>query len=110
MGISTTLPRTFPVSYLLPHNPTIVTRASAIKMVAFSMAVVVLLTVASTAGGQMIRKDVARMRQAEAAKRWQRGPGPAVLAPTNVKRSGVQNITFTNPKASGEFGGCSYWS
>ena len=62
----------------------------------------------------MMRKDEARMHQAEAVKRWQRGPGPAVLGPSNMKRSGVQNITFTNPKASGksgcQIGGCDDWS
>ena len=62
------------------------------------------LAVASTAGARMMRKDEARMRQTEAAKRWQRSTGPSVLDSTNVTRSGVQNITFTNPKASGEFG------
>jgi carboxypeptidase D len=73
-------------------------------MVVLATVFVTFFAVASTAGARMMRKDEARMRQTEAAKRWQRSAGPSVLDPTNVKRSGVQNITFTNPKASGEFG------
>ena len=62
------------------------------------------IAVAGTAGARMMRKDEMRVRQAEVAKRWQRSSGSAVLnGPTNVKRSGVQNITFSNRKASGEF-------
>ena len=65
---------------------------------------VIFFAVASTAGARMMRKYDARMRQTEAAKRWQRSAGPSVFGPTNVKRSGMHNITFTNPKAFGEFG------
>ncbi|KAF9224578.1 alpha/beta-hydrolase [Gyrodon lividus] len=59
---------------------------------------VTLLAAAST-GARMMRKDEVRQRQVEAVKRWQGGPGPAVLH-DSVKRSAVQNITFSNPKAS----------
>ncbi|KAG8218065.1 Alpha/Beta hydrolase protein [Butyriboletus roseoflavus] len=69
-------------------------------MVVLATAFVAFLVAASTAGARMMRKEDLRVRQAEAAKRWQHGPGPATLHSTNVKRSGVQNITFTNPKAS----------
>ncbi|KAG2361254.1 Alpha/Beta hydrolase protein [Suillus spraguei] len=41
----------------------------------------------------MTKHDI-RERQLEAAKRWK------TSGPQSVKRSGVQNITFTNPKAS----------
>ena len=71
-------------------------------MVVLATAFVAFLVAASTASARMIRKEDVRARQAEAAKRWQRSHGPS-FHPTNVKRSGVQNITFTNPKASGEF-------
>ncbi|KAH0839339.1 Alpha/Beta hydrolase protein [Lanmaoa asiatica] len=69
-------------------------------MVVLATAFVSFLTVASTAGARMMRKEEVRTRQTEAAKRWQRGPGPTLLHPTNVKGSSVQNITFTNPKVS----------
>ncbi|KAF9224576.1 hypothetical protein BS17DRAFT_766568 [Gyrodon lividus] len=59
---------------------------------------VALLAAAST-GAQMMRKDKVRERQAEAVKRWQGRPGPAVLH-DSAKRSAAQNITFSNPKAS----------
>ncbi|KAF8121422.1 Alpha/Beta hydrolase protein [Boletus edulis] len=60
-----------------------------------------LLVVTGTAGARMMmRKDEVATRQAEAAKRWQCSPGPAVSSSTNVKRGGPQNITFTNPEAS----------
>ncbi|KAF9224579.1 alpha/beta-hydrolase [Gyrodon lividus] len=59
---------------------------------------VTLLAAAST-GARMMRKDEVRQRQAEAVKRWQGRPGPAVLH-DSAKRSAVQNITFSNPKAS----------
>ena len=74
-------------------------------MVVLVAAFTTFLAVASTAGARVMRKDEAKMRQAEAAKRWQRSPGPSVLDSTNVRRtSDAQNITFTNPKASGKLG------
>jgi len=70
-------------------------------MVVVSKILVAFLSVAGGVGARILRNDEIKTHQAEAAKRWQRGPGPAVLGATNaVKRSGVQNITFTNPKAS----------
>jgi carboxypeptidase D len=54
-----------------------------------------LLAVVAASGRRMIKHEI-RERQLEAAKRWQ------TSGPQSVKRSGVQNITFTNPKASGE--------
>ena len=73
-------------------------------MVVLATVFVIFFAVTGTAGTRMMRKDEARMRQTEAAKRWQHNAGPSGLDPTNIKRGGVQNITFTNPKASGEFG------
>ena len=70
-------------------------------MVVLATAFVAFLAVASTAGARMMRKDEVRTHQEEAAKRWQHA-GPAISRSTNVKRSGIQNITFTNPKASGK--------
>ena len=70
-------------------------------MVVLATAFVAFLAVASTAGARMMRKDEVRAHQEEAAKRWQHA-GPAISHSTNVKRSGIQNITFTNPKASGK--------
>jgi carboxypeptidase D len=64
-------------------------------------AFVTLLAVASLTGARMMRKDEVRECQAEAVKKWQHGPGPAVFH-ESMKRSEVQNITFSNPKASGE--------
>ena len=72
-------------------------------MVVLATALMVFLVAASTASARMMRKEDVRARQAEAAKQWQRSHGPS-FHPTNAKRSDVQNITFTNPKASGEFG------
>ncbi|KIJ12902.1 hypothetical protein PAXINDRAFT_14266 [Paxillus involutus ATCC 200175] len=54
---------------------------------------------AASTGARMMRKDEVRERQMEALKKWRRGPGPAVLH-ESTKRSEVQNITFSNPKAS----------
>ncbi|KIJ12916.1 hypothetical protein PAXINDRAFT_136623 [Paxillus involutus ATCC 200175] len=62
-------------------------------------AFVTLLAVASLTGARMMRKDEVRECQAEAVKKWQHGPGPAVFH-ESMKRSEVQNITFSNPKAS----------
>jgi len=68
-----------------------------------SAAFTALLAVAAAASARMMTKHEVRERQLEAAKRWQTSGGPAAQAAAgNVKRSGVQNITFTNPKASGE--------
>ena len=51
---------------------------------------------------RMMSKDELRARQAEAAKRW----SPELKARANARRddpgAGVKNITFSNPKASGE--------
>ncbi|KAF8120710.1 Alpha/Beta hydrolase protein [Boletus edulis] len=69
-------------------------------MVVLAKSFVALLVVTGTAGARMMRKDEVATRQAEAAKRWQCSPGPAVSSSTNVKRGGPQNITFTNPEAS----------
>ncbi|KAG2108312.1 Alpha/Beta hydrolase protein [Suillus cothurnatus] len=52
-----------------------------------------LLAVVAASGRRIIKHEI-RERQLEAAKRWQ------TSGPQNIKRSGVQNITFTNPKAS----------
>ncbi|KAG0692282.1 Alpha/Beta hydrolase protein [Suillus ampliporus] len=51
-----------------------------------------------TAGARRITKQEVSERQLEAAKRWKTSrPATGAL---NVKHNGVQNITFTNPKAS----------
>ncbi|KIK82033.1 hypothetical protein PAXRUDRAFT_832445 [Paxillus rubicundulus Ve08.2h10] len=60
---------------------------------------VILLAAASTGARMPMRKDEIRERQLEAVKKWQRGSGPAVMH-ESMKRSGVHNITFSNPKAS----------
>jgi carboxypeptidase D len=59
-----------------------------------------LLAVAAAASARIMTKHEVRELQLEAAKRWHTS-GPAAAA-ENVRRSGVQNITFANPKASGE--------
>ncbi|KAG1840918.1 Alpha/Beta hydrolase protein [Suillus subalutaceus] len=46
------------------------------------------------ASGRWMTKHEIRERQLEAARRWQ------TSGPQNIKSSGVQNITFANPKAS----------
>ncbi|KAG1740196.1 Alpha/Beta hydrolase protein [Suillus paluster] len=56
-----------------------------------------LLAVVAAGARKMTKQEVSEC-QLEAAKRWQTN-GPAARAP-NVKRSDVQNVTFTNPKAS----------
>ena len=86
---------------LLPDSQRLCQRTCPTKMVVLATAFVAFLAVASTAGARMMRKDEMRAHQEEAAKRWQHA-GPAVSRSTNVKRSDVQNITFTNPKASGK--------
>ncbi|KAG1768812.1 Alpha/Beta hydrolase protein [Suillus occidentalis] len=52
-----------------------------------------LLAVVAINGHRMTQHEISE-RQREAAKRWQ------ASGSRNVKHSGVQNITFTNPKAS----------
>ncbi|KAG1741356.1 Alpha/Beta hydrolase protein [Suillus lakei] len=52
-----------------------------------------LLAVVAASARRMSKHEISE-HQLEAAKRWQ------TSRPQNVKRSGVQNITFTNPKAS----------
>ncbi|OAX41714.1 alpha/beta-hydrolase [Rhizopogon vinicolor AM-OR11-026] len=60
-----------------------------------------LLAVAAAASARMMTKHEVSERQLEAAKRWHTNGGPAAQASGgNMKRSGVQNITFANPKAS----------
>ncbi|KAG2126279.1 Alpha/Beta hydrolase protein [Suillus clintonianus] len=54
---------------------------------------VVLLAVVAASARRMTKHEISE-RQLEAAKRWQ------TSGPQNLKRGGVQNITFTNPKAS----------
>lgn len=54
----------------------------------------------------MMSKQEVWMRQAEAAKQRQRGPGHPVSQSKDSKHPGVQNITFANPKASGKFYAC----
>jgi len=60
------------------------------------LAVLGALLAVVAASGRMMTKHEIRERQLEAAKRWQTSD------PQSVKRSGVHNITFTNPKASGD--------
>jgi len=62
-----------------------------------------LLAVAAAAtSARIITKHEVRERQLEVAKRRQIDTNVPVAAAGNVKRSGVQNITFTNPKAAGK--------
>ncbi|KAG1840917.1 Alpha/Beta hydrolase protein [Suillus subalutaceus] len=58
------------------------------------LAVLGALLAGVAASGRRMTKHEMREHQLEAAKRWQ------TSGPQNVKSSGVQNITFTNPKAS----------
>jgi len=55
-----------------------------------------LLAVVAINGHRMTQHEISE-RQREAAKRWQ------ASGSRNLKHSGVQNITFTNPKASGNW-------
>ena len=65
--------------------------------------IIALLAVATaTAGARIITKHEVRERQLEAAKRWHTNANVRAAAAGNAKRSGVQNITFMNPKASGK--------
>ncbi|KAG0697100.1 Alpha/Beta hydrolase protein [Suillus ampliporus] len=61
-------------------------------------AVFTALLAVNVASARIMTKHEVRERQLEAAKRWQTS-SPASRA-GNVKCGGVQNITFTNPKAS----------
>lgn len=54
-----------------------------------------LFAVATTSGCLMTMQEV-NERRLEAVKRWQ------TSGSQNAKSGGVQNITFTNPKASGD--------
>jgi carboxypeptidase D len=56
-----------------------------------------LLAVVAASGRRTTKRKIGE-RQLEAAKRWQTSNPQS----QNVKRGGVQNITFTNSKASGE--------
>ena len=68
-----------------------------------SAVIIALLAVAiATAGARIITKHEVRGRQLEAAKRWHTNANVPAAAAGNVQRSGVQNITFMNPKASGK--------
>ncbi|KAG1817704.1 Alpha/Beta hydrolase protein [Suillus subaureus] len=58
------------------------------------LAAFVALLALTAASARRITKHEIRERQLDAAKRWQ------TSGPQNVKSNGVQNITFTNPKAS----------
>jgi hypothetical protein len=46
-------------------------------------------------------KDVLKERQLEATQHWQTSWAVEMGEAGNVERKRVQNITFTNPKASG---------
>ncbi|KAG1741367.1 Alpha/Beta hydrolase protein [Suillus lakei] len=59
------------------------------------------LLAATAASARTLTKHEVRERQLEAAQRWQTS-GPATTS-ENVRRSGVQNITFTNLNASDFF-------
>lgn len=55
-----------------------------------------LLAVVAINGHRLTEHEISEL-QREAAKRWQ------ASGLRNVKHNGVQNITFTNPKASGDW-------
>jgi carboxypeptidase D len=57
-----------------------------------------LLAVVAINGHRMTEQEMGE-RQREAAKRWQASGSES----RNIKHNGVQNITFTNPKASGNW-------
>lgn len=76
-----------------PHDNTMGT-SNTLSTVFFSLIAVVFL-LSSVVEARQMRKSELRARQLEAAKRWS---GPLV---ERAKSSGgVQNITFSNPKAS----------
>ncbi|KAG1800313.1 Alpha/Beta hydrolase protein [Suillus plorans] len=58
------------------------------------LAVFATLLVVAAASGRLMTMQEINQRRLEAAKRWQ------TSGSQNVKSGGVQNITFTNPKAS----------
>jgi len=62
-----------------------------------------LLAVAAVNARRMTKREV-KERQLEATTRWQTSwmSGPGLGEFEDAKHNGVQNITFTNPKASGE--------
>lgn len=60
------------------------------------------LTLLVGTNARQMTKDQLRARQKEAAQRFHdRAAPPVIPGPQLEKRSGVQNITFKNPKASG---------
>lgn len=61
-----------------------------------------MLTLLSGTDARRMRKSELHARQQEAAKRFQERAAPVTSGPHVERRSGVQNITFSNPKASGE--------
>ena len=65
------------------------------------VAVCTCLLVGSVDGRQMTKHKL-REKQLEALKRW--APPYSDSEPGLEKRGGVKNITFTNPRASGEHG------
>ncbi|KAJ3773603.1 alpha/beta-hydrolase [Lentinula raphanica] len=58
------------------------------------------LTLLAGSDARRMRKSELHARQQEAAKRFQERPAPVTSGPQLERRSGVQNITFSNPKAS----------
>ena len=60
------------------------------------------LSVTTGVGARIMTKKEMHKKQVEAAKRWE----PEMRARANLRRddpgAGVKNITFSNPKASGE--------
>lgn len=64
--------------------------------------VLLVLTLLSGTDARRMRKSELHARQQEAAKRFQERAAPVTSGPHVERRSGVQNITFSNPKASGE--------
>jgi carboxypeptidase D len=58
------------------------------------------LTLLAGADARQMRKTELHARQKEAAKRFHERAAPVTSGPHMERRSGVQNITFSNPKAS----------
>lgn len=61
----------------------------------------VALLAATAASARIMTKDVLKERQLEATQHWQTSWAVEMGEAGNVERKRVQNITFTNPKASG---------
>lgn len=61
----------------------------------------VALLAATAASARIITKDVLKERQLEAAQHWQTNWAVEMGETVDAERKRVQNITFTNPKASG---------